>query len=92
MNPNLTRLAEQRERLVAQAAAQRTALANAVEPWRTPLAIADQGLAALRFIKRHPVWIIGGAVLFAAVRPGSAGKWLGRGWLTWRVVQQLRGK
>jgi hypothetical protein len=92
MNANLTRLAEQRERLIAHAAAQRTALGHAIEPLRTPLSIADQGLAALRFIKRHPAWIVGGAVLIAAVRPGPAGKWLGRGWLAWRIVQQLRGK
>jgi hypothetical protein len=92
MNANLTRLAEQRERLIARAAAQRTALGNAIEPLRAPLSIADQGLAALRFIKRHPAWLVGGAVLFAAIRPRSAGRWLGRGWLAWRIVQQLRGK
>ena len=47
MNEKLIRLAERRERLVAQAAAQRMALAQNIEPWRNPLARADQGLAAL---------------------------------------------
>jgi len=86
------RLAERRERLVAQAAAQRTALAQNIEPWRLPLARADQGLAALRYVKRHPAWIIGGVALLAVVRPGRAGTWLARSWMTWRMVQKLRGR
>jgi len=76
MNEKLTRLAERRERLVAQAAAQRMALAQDIEPWRIPLARVDQGLAALRYIKSHPVWIVGTAALFAALRPSRVGKWL----------------
>jgi len=92
MNEKSSRLAERRERLVAQAAAQRMALAQNIEPWRLPLARADQGLAALRYIKSHPAWIVGGAVLLAIVRPGRAGNWLARGWVTWKMVQKLRGR
>jgi hypothetical protein len=90
MSDKLIRLAERRERLVAQAAAQRIALAQNIEPWRVPLALADQGLTALRFIKSHPVWILGGAALLAALRPRSAGKWLRRGWVTWQIINKLR--
>ena len=92
MNEKLIRLAERRERLVANAAAQRMALAQYIEPWRIPLARADQGLAALRFIKSHPAWIVGGGVLLAALRPGRVGKWLRRGWVTWQILNQLRGR
>lgn len=92
MNKKLTRLAERQERLVAQAAAQRITLAQNIEPWRMPLARVDRGLAALRYIKRHPAWIVGGAVLFAALRPGPVGKWLRRGWVTWQMVYKLRGR
>lgn len=92
MNANLVRLAERRERLVAQAAAQRRTLALDIEPWRIPLALADQGLTALRYIKRHPEWIIGGIVLLAALRPRHVGKWLGRGWVSWQLVHRLRGR
>jgi hypothetical protein len=91
MNDKLTRLAERRERLVAQAAAQRVALVQDIEPWRIPLALADQGLAALRFFKRHPAWIVGGVVLLATQRPGGVGKWLRRGWMTWQIMNKLRG-
>lgn len=93
MNKKLRQLAERRERLVAQAAAQRMTLAQNIEPWRLPLARADQGLAALRYIKGHPAWIVGGVVLLLGVlRPGRVGKWLGRGWVTWRMVHKLRGR
>ena len=92
MSEKLIRLAERRERLVARAATQRTALALNIEPWRLPLARADQGLAALRYIKSHPAWIVGGVVLLAALRPGRVGKWLRRGWVTWQIVHKLRGR
>jgi hypothetical protein len=92
MNKNLIRLAERRERLVAQAAAQRMTLAQSIEPWRAPLARVDQGLAALRYIKRHPAWIIGGVALLAALRPGRVGKWLGRGWIAWQMMHKSRGR
>ena len=104
MNKKLIRLAERRERLVAQAAAQRLRLAQNIEPWRIPLARADQGLAALRYIKSHPAWIVGGVALLAVLRPGRVGnllavlrhgrvgKWLGRGWVTWQMLHKLRGR
>jgi hypothetical protein len=90
MNNKLIRLAERREQLIAAADAQRTVLAQTVAPWRTPLALADQGLAALRYVRQHPEWIAGGVALFVALRPNRVGTWLRRGWLTWQVVNKLR--
>jgi hypothetical protein len=92
MNIKLTRITERRERLVAQAKAQRLALAQNIEPWRVPLARADRGLAALSYIKSHPAWIVGGGVLFAVLRPGRVGKWLGRGWVAWQLLLKLRDR
>ena len=91
MNDKLIRLAQRREHLIAQAAAQRMMVAQNIEPWRVPLALADQGLTALRFIKSHPAWIVSGGVLLTALRPGLAWKWLRRGWVTWQIVHKLRG-
>lgn len=89
MKHKLLQLAQRRERLVAQSAAQRTALALSIEPWRIPLALADQGLAALRFIKSHPAAVVGGGIMLATLRPGFVGKWLRRGWLAWQVAHKL---
>lgn len=80
-------LVERRDRLVAQCALQRAVLTQNIEPWRIPLARIDRGLAALRYIKSNPVWMVGGGALLAALRLGRVGKWLGRGWVAWRMVQ-----
>lgn len=90
MKEKLLRLAERRERVLQQIAAQRTALKQGIEPWRNPLTRVDQGLAALRYIRSRPTWMIGGGVLIAALRIGRA-KWLGRAWLAWQVVSKVRG-
>jgi hypothetical protein len=89
MNKKLTHLAERRRLLVAQAAAQRTVLAHNLEPWHARLALADRGVAAFRYIGRHPAWIVGAALLLAALRPRRTGKWLQRGWVVWQMGRRL---
>lgn len=89
MNSTLNRLAERREHLVAQAAAQRTALAQCVAPWRAPLALADRGLEGLRTLRRHPALVLGAAVVFAALRPRRAGKWPRLLWAGWRIGRRM---
>lgn len=84
------RLAQQRERLIARAAAQRIALGRDIEPWRKPLARVDQGVRVLRALRRNPLWIIGSGVLLAAVLRGNSMKWLRGGWMAWRILRGLR--
>jgi hypothetical protein len=91
MKLTLHELAQRRETLVAQSTAQRATLAASIEPWRQPLALADHGLAAVRVIARHPVWIAAGIGLFAAIKPARIGLWLGRGLVAWRLLRSLRG-
>ena len=90
MNPRLTQLAERRRELVAQAAAQRSALADNLAPWRSRLALVDRGVAVFRTIGRHPGWIVGAALLLVALRPRRAGKWLQLGWTVWQIGRRLR--
>ncbi len=89
MSNKLIRLAERRERLDTQAAAQRLRLAQNIELWRTPLALADRGIAALRYTKSHRDWVVGGVVMLAALRPGRVRKWLTRGWVMWQMMYTL---
>jgi hypothetical protein len=91
MSARRAALAARRERLVAQAAAQRAALARDLAPWRAPLALADRGLAALRYLKRHPALLVGVTVAFAAWRPKRVGHGLGRAWRMWRLARRLFG-
>jgi YqjK-like protein len=93
MNKKLRNLAERRESLVAEAAAQRLLIAQNIETWRAPLTLADRGLAAVSYIRSHPVWAAGASLgLLTAMRLSLAGKWLQRGWIVWQVVRKLNKK
>jgi hypothetical protein len=92
MKDKLDHLAERRAKLLGKAAAQRTILAQNVESWRRPLLLADQGLAALRFVKRNPLWLGGCVVIITALLPGRMGEKLRRGWLAWQVMHKLLGR
>ena len=90
MNRRLVQLAERRRLLVAQAAAQRAALARDAAPVRARLALVDRGLEAARYVAHRPALIVGAVLLLAALRPRRAGKWLQRGWLAWQFGRRLR--
>ncbi len=90
MSQKLNQLAERRRRLVAEAAAQRIALAHNAEPWRSRLALVDRGVAVFRYIGRHPGLMVGAALLLVALRPRRAGKWLQRSLLVWQIGRRLR--
>lgn len=90
MNNKLAQLAARRQQLVALSAAQRSTLAYDLEPWRARLALVDQGVAAIRYVRRHPVLMMGGALVVAALRPRRIGKWLQRGLLMWQIGRRLR--
>jgi hypothetical protein len=93
MNENLLRLAKRRERLVTDAQAQRLVIEQNVNVWRKPLAMADQGLHALRYIRNHPMLIAGGsAALLSTRRPGGIGKWFRRGWVAWQILRRFSNK
>lgn len=88
MRPESIRPAERRRQLVAQAAAQRHALAVNLAPWRPRLAVVDQGLAAIRYVRGHPLLMGGGALLLAALRRPAGCGWLRRR-LAWRAARRV---
>lgn len=90
MNKRARHLAAKRERLIAQAAQQRAVLAQQMDPWRARLAVADQGVAAVRTASRHPLLLAGIAVLLVVWRPRGAVKWLQYGVMAWQVARKLR--
>lgn len=93
MNKKLRNLAERRESLVAEAAAQRLLMAQNIETWRKPLAIADRGVAAVSYIKSHPVLAASASLgLLAVTRSSRAVQWFQRGWIVWQVVRKLSNK
>lgn len=90
MNNKLAQLAERRRQLVAHAAAQRTTLANNLEPWRPRLALVDRGVSVLRYLGRNPALMVAPALLLAVFRPRRVGKWLQRGLIMWQIGRRLR--
>ena len=93
MNKKLLKLAQRRERLVLEAAKQRVHIAQTVDAWRAPLALADQGLAAFSFIKQHPIFLAAStAILVRLVRKSFIGKWFGRGMMAWQLVRKVQSR
>lgn len=93
MNGKLERLAIRRRTLVEQCAQQRATLSRSAAPWRNTLAQADKGIALLRYLRSHPIWLAaGGGLLLAMLGPGRVWRLLGRGWLGLQVLNRLRGK
>jgi YqjK-like protein len=92
MSERLIRLAERRAALIAKAENQRGALSQAVVPLRVPLALVDHGLAGINYLKLHPEWLAGSAVLVLLLRPRNIFKWAQRGWLAWRFTRSLKNK
>jgi len=92
MNRTLLQIAARREQLLARTALQRGLLAQVVEPWRMPLSLADQGITALRYLKRHPASIVSVTAVLVVLRPKRIATWLGRAWVSWQLLQRLHSK
>lgn len=90
MNRELQRLAERRNRLVTLAATQRMVLARQTVPWQPRLALADRGIAAVRYVRRHPALLAGAGLLAAVLRPRLSSVWLQRGLMVWQLARSLR--
>jgi hypothetical protein len=85
-------LALRRARLIALAEVQRQRLLADIEPWRKPLALADRGIAAARFVGNHPAWMVGTAVAPMAFRTRARGTWFRRGLAAFQIVRGLRNR
>jgi YqjK-like protein len=90
MNAKLIQLAEHRTTLVARVATQRVELSQTLAPWRGSLAMVDEGLAAMRYIRNHAALLVGIVAFVAPLRPLRLAKWLQRGWLVWRMAVAVK--
>jgi hypothetical protein len=83
MNQRMFELMQGRAELLARIAAQREQMTEFGTHWRTPLALADQGVAAVRFLRCHPLLAAGVKNYFAMRRRGAAGL-VRRVWRVWK--------
>jgi hypothetical protein len=90
MNSKIEHLAERRLALLDKVANQRLALAQAITPFRAPLAMADKGINALRYLAQHPVLVAGILTIALMIKPKGFIFMLQKGWLVWRVALAAR--
>jgi hypothetical protein len=86
MNEKLFELSQRRSELLARIAAQREQMAEIEAEWDAPLALADKGMAGVRFLRHHPLLVAGVMTLFLIRRSSAAGLM----WGAWRVWKGYR--
>ena len=81
-----------RGELVARIAAQREQVTLASARWKAPLAVADQGLAAVRYVRSHPLFLVGvaGVVALLAIRRNSVIVVAGTALRLWNLYNSTR--
>lgn len=88
MNERMPAIMQRRGELLTKIAAQREQIAEVGVRWQTPLALADQGLAVVRFLRARPVLVAAMAALLVIRRRGVMGL-IGGGWTVWRGYRYL---
>jgi len=88
MNKQMLEVMQRRAELLARIASQREQVAEIGTRWQAPLAFADQGLAAMRFLRSNPVFAAGVAALFVIRRRGVVGLVTGV-WSVWKGYSYL---
>ncbi len=92
MNAQLTAIIRRRAALVAQAAVQRNELGRWAQPWQTPLAFMDRGIALARRVRSHPLALAFGVLLLFRLGSGGWSLWAGRLWTGWQLYQSLHDR
>lgn len=78
MKNRIAVLVHQRRVLSEKIEAQRMDVAEIAQQWQKPLALADTGLKAVRFLRGHPALVAGGLAALLSLRgTGSLAK---KGW------------
>ena len=90
MKKKLASIAERRQLLVAQAEQQRVSLTKNIQPLQGGLALADKSLNIVRYVKKHPILIMGLVSLIGLLRPMRAAKWMRRSWIASLAIRGLR--
>jgi hypothetical protein len=86
MNEKFYELTRRRSELLARIALQREQMAEIENEWNAPLALVDQGVALVRFLRRHPLLVAGAMAIFVVRRRSVAGLM----WGVWRVWKGYR--
>lgn len=80
MKNQLAAIAQRRRALLETIAAQRMEVAEISLHWQKPLALADTGLSAVRFIRSHPGLVSGTLAALRSLRGIGVGGLAQKGW------------
>jgi hypothetical protein len=86
MNKQMFAVMQRRGELLARISAQREQVAEIGMRWQAPLALADKGLIAVRFLRSQPMLVAGAVAIFVIRRRGVTGM-LATGWRIWRLYK-----
>jgi hypothetical protein len=90
MNEKMVGLMRRRGELLAKIATQRDQLGEIGKQLQIPLALADRGVAAVRFLRGHPLLTAGVATFVVIRRRGLAGLLRGA-WRLWKGYRYVTG-
>ena len=86
----MDRIRQRRAELIARAAHQRDDIATALGALRTPLAMADKGVAAVTYVKNHPGIAAAAIVTAVVISPRRALRWAQGAVLVWRGIRWVQ--
>ena len=85
----LAEILERRARLVAEAQAQRHALAEGIAVCRSVLVVVDRGMVWAAWLRARPYLVVAAVTAIAVLRPRLALEWSARVLTLWRVGRLL---
>ena len=83
-------LALKKQRLQMRSAALRADFSAYAAVWQPAFNLADQGQAALLWLRRHPVVPVAVLTAMLVARPRALLRWLKRGFFTWQMLVKAR--
>ncbi|MGC2049667.1 MAG: YqjK family protein [Gallionella sp.] len=96
MKQRMAEVRRYRSELLTRIAAQREQMTEIGSEWKVPLALADQGVEAVRYLRRHHPMLVAGVVVVLLVirRRGMAGLVGGLmgAWKGYRYITSLSAK
>ncbi|TAN84556.1 MAG: hypothetical protein EPN14_01970 [Gallionella sp.] len=94
MSEQMLEVMRRRSELLSKIASQRGEAAGIGARWQAPLALADQGLAAVHFLRSNPALVAGVVALLVIRRRGVVGlaKGVWRMWKGYRLFTAFSAK
>ncbi len=90
MSKKLAAITERRMMLVEQATQQRERLKRNIVPLQSSLVLLDKSFTIVRYVKSHPILILGITTLIGLLKPARAVKWLSESWITTLAIRGIR--